>query len=56
MGPGGTRALMDTPQWRQKMPVNSLGWGGVGGGGVLSKNVLKVSHSSPGCSELLEES
>ena len=29
---------------------------GVGGGGVLSKNVLKVSHSPPGCSELLEES
>ena len=46
-----------TPVASKDAYLNSL-WGWVGGWGVgfLSKNVLKVSHSSPGCSELLEES
>lgn len=45
-----------TPVASKDACLNSLGWGVGGGGGFLSKNVLKVSHSSPGCSELLEES
>ena len=43
-----------TPVASKDAYLNSL-WGG-GVVGFLSKNVLKVSHSSPGCSELLEES